>query len=117
MKRSSAYGMDRSRSNPTRWLAATVGLAAAYAAYVRVSWYGYGEPTAPDDEEQIGCSKILRESPDREIADIPIVLLTAVAYARDVMRDIGAIDVIAKPVAFKRVLSAVERACSSAPVQ
>jgi hypothetical protein len=34
-----------------RWLAASIGLAAAYATYVGVTWYRYGTRTARRDEE------------------------------------------------------------------
>jgi CheY-like chemotaxis protein len=53
----------------------------------------------------------LREWPDQGIADTPIVLLTAVADTRDLQRQTGAVDVIAKPVSFDRVTSVVERHC------
>ena len=53
----------------------------------------------------------LRASPDPELAKTPIVLLTAIPDARDIMREIGAVDVIAKPISFERVVAVVERHC------
>lgn len=59
----------------------------------------------------------LRDHPNPEIAETPIVLLTAVPNAAEVMREIRAVDVIAKPISFDSVTSAVERACPPDSVQ
>lgn len=56
----------------------------------------------------------LHAHPDPKIAQIPIVLLTAVPEARAVQRQIGALDVIEKPVSFDRITKIVERVCGAA---
>ena len=56
-------------------------------------------------------ARLLHESADRERAATPIVLLTAVPNARAVMREIGAVDLIPKPVSLDRVLEVVARYC------
>jgi hypothetical protein len=52
MKPSLSYGMAPHATNRLRWLAASIGLAAAaYATYAGVTWYRYGTLTARRDEE------------------------------------------------------------------
>jgi hypothetical protein len=44
--------MKQTRRARTRWLSAGIGLAAgAYATYVATTWYRYGNPPAPADDE------------------------------------------------------------------
>jgi len=59
----------------------------------------------------VAFARQLRDHPDPEIAETPIVLLTAVPNAAELMREVGAVDVIGKPVSFDRLAAAVERAC------
>lgn len=44
--------MNQIRRDRTRWLSAGIGLAAgAYATYVATTWYRYGNPAAPADDQ------------------------------------------------------------------
>jgi CheY-like chemotaxis protein len=53
----------------------------------------------------------LRAFPDPAIAQTPIILLTAIPYADHTMREIGAVEVIPKPVSLDRVLEVWARHC------
>jgi CheY-like chemotaxis protein len=53
----------------------------------------------------------LRASPDHAVAETPIVLLTAAPNARDVQRQIGALEIISKPISLDRVTATVRRHC------
>jgi hypothetical protein len=51
MRRSSARRMSQHRSQPARWVAAGVAVAAAaYAAYVGITWYRYGTRSSPRND-------------------------------------------------------------------
>ena len=49
----------------------------------------------------------LRAHPDRTLADTPIVLLTAVPNAKELQKEIGAVDAVSKPISFDRVMELV----------
>lgn len=51
----------------------------------------------------------LRELPDRELAQTPIILLTAMSNPADAMRETGAVGLIPKPVSLERIVDAAER--------
>jgi len=57
------------------------------------------------------CARMVRANTDPQIAATPIVLLTAVPNARQIQLEVGAVDVIAKPITFDTVAAAVERHC------
>jgi CheY-like chemotaxis protein len=54
----------------------------------------------------------LRAHPDQLFAQTPIVLVTAVPSADQIRQEVGAVAVIAKPVHFDSVITAVETYCS-----
>ena len=53
----------------------------------------------------------LRQHPDPALAQTPIILLTAAMNTQAAAAAIDAVDVIAKPISFDRVVMAVERHC------
>ena len=55
----------------------------------------------------------LRQSPDRAVAETPIVLLTALPEAARVQREVGAVALIRKPVCFDALTSTLERHCTT----
>ena len=56
-------------------------------------------------------ARALRGADDPDVAKTPIVLVTAVADAENVRRQIGAADVIPKPIDMDKVVAAVGRHC------
>jgi two-component system, chemotaxis family, chemotaxis protein CheY len=56
-------------------------------------------------------ARALRGADDPAVAKTPIVLVTAVADAENVRRQIGAADVIPKPIDMDKVVAAVGRHC------
>src|SRR6266850_176632 len=48
-----------------------------------------------------------RRLPDRELADVPILVLTGVQHARDLAKDLGAAGIFEKPFDPDRLLAAV----------
>jgi CheY-like chemotaxis protein len=56
-------------------------------------------------------ARTLRRAPDPAIANTPIVLVTAVADTDAVRDEVGAIEVIHKPIDMDRVVATVGRHC------
>jgi CheY-like chemotaxis protein len=54
---------------------------------------------------------LLRRAADTELAHTPIVLLTAVSDANAIGEQIGAVDIIPKPIDLDRVAATVARHC------
>jgi len=59
----------------------------------------------------ITFARAWRRSDDRDLANAPIVLLTALQDASEALRETGALHVIHKPISFDEVLSVVEKHC------
>jgi CheY-like chemotaxis protein len=53
----------------------------------------------------------LRAFPDPAVARTPIILLTAMPYGERTMREIGAVELIQKPVTVSNILEACARHC------
>jgi two-component system sensor histidine kinase ChiS len=56
-------------------------------------------------------ARLLRAYPDPAVAQTPIILLTAMPYGERMMRDIGAVELIPKPINLSQVLEACARHC------
>jgi DNA-binding response OmpR family regulator len=59
----------------------------------------------------ITFARELRRYSDREIAESPIILLTALSDACQAVKETGALDVIHKPIAIEEVATVVGRHC------
>jgi DNA-binding response OmpR family regulator len=59
----------------------------------------------------ITFARELRRYSDREVAESPIILLTALSDASEALKETGALDVIHKPIAIDEVINVVGRHC------
>jgi CheY-like chemotaxis protein len=54
-----------------------------------------------------------RRQPEHELANIPVVILSALHDCRDHAKQLGAVDVFEKPVDFDRLMALVHRYCDA----
>lgn len=56
-------------------------------------------------------ARLLHDPPDRDLAETPIILLTAMPDAHVTMRELGAVDLSRKPFSVDQVLRVIDRYC------